>query len=142
MQPIIDAHIHFDQYTLKEQQGIMKEMEHYQIHSLISVSTNLSSAVENLALYQKDERIKLAFGYHPEQPLPTDEELADLIQFMDKNHQAMVAIGEVGLPYYTNVKSLEGYLALLEEFFKLAVKWNKPELYFKSAFLHYSINAS
>ncbi len=126
MQPIIDAHIHFDQYTLKEQQGIMKEMEHYQIHSLISVSTNLSSAVENLALYQKDERIKPSFGYHPEQPLPTDEELADLIQFMDKNHQAMVAIGEVGLPYYTNVKSLEGYLALLEEFFKLAVKWNKP----------------
>ena len=41
-----------------------------------------------------------AFGYHPEQEPPSDEVLQELFSFMEINQDQMVAIGEVGLPYY------------------------------------------
>lgn len=126
MKSIIDTHIHFDQYKIPDRRRILRDMEEYKIDYLISVSTNFSSAKANLALYEKDARIKPAFGYHPEQELPTDSELADLFHFIEKNHTKMVAIGEVGLPYYSEVKNKDGYLELLEEFFKLAKKLDKP----------------
>ena len=126
MKSIIDTHIHFDQYKLPERRRILRDMDEYKIDYLISVSTNFSSAKANLALYEKDARIKPAFGYHPEQELPTDSELADLFHFIEKNHTKMVAIGEVGLPYYSEVKNKDGYIELLEEFFKLAKKLDKP----------------
>lgn len=126
MKPIIDAHIHFDQYKLEDEQKILSEMDDYKIDYLISVSTDLASAKANLALHEKDTRIKPVFGYHPEQGLPKDRELADLFHFIEKNHTKMVAIGEVGLPYYSEVKNKDGYIELLEEFFKLAKKLDKP----------------
>lgn len=127
---IIDAHIHFDMYKATEQEIILKELHEQNVESLISVSNHLASSKNNLQISLKDNRIKPCFGYHPEQELPTEEELSKLLNFIEENQEYMVAIGEVGLPYYLrqenkNLKS-ERYIELLEIFISTAAKYNKP----------------
>src|SRR5699024_5744392 len=97
---IIDSHIHLDLYSEKEREQILAELEKNGVDTLISVSNHLQSARTNWQLAQEDNRIKPAFGFHPEQPLPADNKITDLQQFIDAHREDMVAIGEVGLPYY------------------------------------------
>ncbi len=64
---MIDAHIHFDQYENSERSTILKEMDQFGVTKLLTVSTDLDSCKRNLLLSKQDERIKPAFGFHPEQ---------------------------------------------------------------------------
>lgn len=76
--------------------------------------------------------MKPAFGFHPEQQLPNDNELSNLFNWMEQHRDKMIAIGEVGLPYYLrkdskiNRKQYNQYIEMLEMFINLAKKWNKP----------------
>lgn len=126
---LIDSHIHFDLYTPEEQKQIIKSMDKFQIDCLITVSENLESAKSNLALSNTYNFIHPAFGFHPEQTLPSEKEIAQLTEFILANEHEMIAIGEVGLPYYlrreTNLEQ-EKYIDLLEHFIMLAKRTRKP----------------
>ncbi|WP_028392681.1 TatD family hydrolase [Bacillus cihuensis] len=127
---IIDAHIHFDQYSESARSTILKDLQAYKVEALISVSTNLASSQRNLALAEMDQRIKPAFGFHPEQELPGDWELSQICSFLDEHKNQMVAVGEVGLPYYLRIEhpdiQVEPYIEILDVFVKQASKLNKP----------------
>ncbi|AXI09768.1 TatD family deoxyribonuclease [Oceanobacillus zhaokaii] len=127
---LIDAHIHLDKYTKSEQQLIMSEMECAGIESLITVSYDLASAKENLKLSREHNNIKAAFGFHPEQQVLNDEAMQELITFIELHNQEMIAIGEVGLPYYMRKEnpflSIDPYLEILEQFIILAKRYKKP----------------
>lgn len=124
---IIDSHIHLDSYSEEEQKLILANQD---FSYLISVSMHLQSSKNNLQLSRKDSRVKAAFGFHPEQELPTVNELQELLTWMEDHQQEMVAVGEVGLPYYLrqeNVKlDLSAYIAFLERFIIFAKEQNKP----------------
>jgi len=127
---VIDAHIHLDNYKHGERFEIKNELAHWKIDYLISVSNHLDSFHKNLKYYQLDQRIKPAIGYHPEQPLPSKDEQSKLLQVIDDYQAKIVAIGEVGLPYYLqsddkNLK-LVPYIELLEQFIKKASQLDKP----------------
>lgn len=127
---IIDAHIHLDQYEDHEIESMLEGSDW--IEAVVSVSNNLASCQRNLALSKTCPKVKPAFGFHPEQTLPTENELISLIDWMSQHSTDMIAVGEVGLPYYLrkehNVPSLQygRYLEFLETFIKLAKKWDKP----------------
>ncbi|WP_053365673.1 TatD family hydrolase [Bacillus sp. FJAT-27245] len=129
---VIDAHIHLDKYPEAEQKLIINSLGENQVKALISVSMDLPSCKENLKLAESCSRIHPAFGYHPEQPLPSDAELSTLFNWISGNKEKMIAIGEVGFPYYMRAESknaafpYEGYVELLEQFILLAKKFNKP----------------
>ncbi|WP_316571756.1 TatD family hydrolase [Neobacillus sp. YIM B06451] len=129
---VIDAHIHLDKYTEDERDRIIDSLGENQIEALISVSMDLASCKENLRLFENCPRILPTFGYHPEQPLPSHAELNKLLNWISSYREKMVAIGEVGLPYYMRADSknanfpYEGYVELLEQFILLAKKLNKP----------------
>ncbi|WP_059173114.1 TatD family hydrolase [Bacillus sp. FJAT-27445] len=129
---VIDAHIHLDKYSEAEQKLIINSLGENQVEALISVSMDLPSCKENLQLAVACSKIHPAFGYHPEQPLPSDAELDTLFNWISGNKEKMVAIGEVGLPYYMRAESknaafpYEGYVELLEQLILLAKKFNKP----------------
>lgn len=129
-QSIIDSHIHFDQYSESTRSTILKDLQAYKVEALICVSTNLASSQKNLALAEMDKRLKPAFGFHPEQELPSDSEVSQLCTFLNKHKHQMVAIGEVGLPYYLRFEhpkiQIEPYIELLEVFIKKASELNKP----------------
>ena len=105
------------------------------VSHLVAVSMNLESCrrTERLAKQWPDVVLP-AYGYHPEQPLPTEEELEQLLAWMDERRDQMIAIGEVGLPYYMRQEVEErgesfyrdAYIELLIPFVERAARWNKP----------------
>ena len=130
MNPIIDVHIHLDNYSEIQQQRIIDEMTEYGIESLITVSSDLPSAKANLKLHRAYNQIKPAFGFHPEQPLLDKKEMEALCAFICLYQQEMIAIGEVGLPYYTRKENpalqLDPYINVLDQFMMLAKQLRKP----------------
>lgn len=126
---MIDAHIHFDQYNEEQQKMILKEMAQFNVTHLIAVSTHLASSKANLKIAQNDKRIQPAFGFHPEQELLGESEKAQLFEWIREHRDEMVAIGEVGLPYYLKQEKevlYQPYIDLLEKFIALAAEMDKP----------------
>ncbi|HZG72393.1 MAG TPA: TatD family hydrolase, partial [Chondromyces sp.] len=127
---VIDAHIHLDKYSQKEQKELLASL--HTVEGLISVSMDLASCKKNMELSNGYRFIHPAFGWHPEQKLLEDHELADLIEWIMKHRKEMCAIGEVGLPYYLKKqhseakKQEEGYVEVLEQFIRLAKNLSKP----------------
>ncbi|SFG24867.1 TatD DNase family protein [Halobacillus alkaliphilus] len=124
---IIDSHIHFDLYNKKNRLKILEDTD---LSSMITVSSDLKSGIMNLNLAQDDQRIKPALGYHPEQPLPSEEEIQKITVLARRYKHRIAAIGEVGLPYYLRKEDpsidLGPYVTLLEYFIKLAAELDKP----------------
>ncbi|MRG85773.1 TatD family hydrolase [Salinibacillus xinjiangensis] len=130
MRPIYDAHIHLDVYDNAEQKQIIKDMETYHVEGLITVSRHLLSAKRNLKLAQENKRIYPAFGFHPEQSLTSEQDIENTLYFLMKHQHEMVAVGEVGLPYYlrkqNNTIPIAPYIEILEQFIKIAKRLHKP----------------
>src|SRR5699024_6425707 len=101
LQPIIDAHIHMDQYTSYNQERLFQDCERWQVEAFIAVSNDLQSAKDTLRLAEKYPQMKPACGFHPEQALPEQEMIHQLLTYIYNHHEEFIAIGEVGLPYYT-----------------------------------------
>lgn len=129
---IIDSHIHVDKYAQAFQEQFSQEVNEgkYGITGCITVSMDIDSSKKNLVIAQKNEAIRPAFGYHPEQALPTEQETEQLLSFMEQHADVMVAVGEVGLPYYTRREQpqipYDSYINLLEQFVRQAVYLEKP----------------
>lgn len=128
---IIDSHIHLDKYEELDQQVIIQSLQDSStIDGLIAVSMDLASCRQNLQLAKVHPFIHPAFGYHPEQQLLTKEELEQLLAFMTANVEKMIAVGEVGLPYYLRVEDptipLAPYIELLETFIIFAKSHELP----------------
>lgn len=133
--PFIDAHIHLDLYEEDVQHRLIQEAAERGAEALIGVSMNLASSHKNLALSEQYPGLVIpAFGYHPEQPLPSPEETEALLAWMETNASSMAAIGEIGLPYYSRLEAeergdafdLSPYVDLLERFLQLAGRLGKP----------------
>ncbi|MGX6445011.1 TatD family hydrolase [Neobacillus sp. K501] len=127
---LIDSHIHLDKYGDSQISDIMKSS--LSIEKLISVSNNLESCKRNLELSNIYSKVEVAYGYHPEQKLPTERDQTELFDWINQHKDKMIAIGEVGLPYYLkqNQKVLlnqyDQYLELLEAFIQMAALLKKP----------------
>jgi len=133
--PLIDTHIHLDSYSLADQESIASALGMGNVQYIITVSMNLPSCKRNLELSRiYGDSIKPAFGYHPEQPLPSPDETEELLRWMENHVQDMVAVGEVGLPYYARLEAESAghswdnapYIELLERFVAFAKKHDKP----------------
>lgn len=127
---MIDAHIHLDQYNDEEIKVVIERDS--SLEALISVSFDLESSKKNKELAKKYPKVKTAFGYHPEQALPTETQLDELFSWIKRNQHHMIAIGEVGLPYYLGKEQQltalqrSSYMELLEAFIKLSNELEKP----------------
>lgn len=121
---LIDAHIHLDQYTDEEIPSLLEEVK-----AVIAVSMQLASCERTLRLANSYQQVKAAFGFHPEQPLLSPNDEAALFDWIRSHQDDMVAIGEVGLPYYLRQEQAideRPYVALLERFVVLAKELDKP----------------
>lgn len=133
--PLIDAHIHLDAYDHAQQRDMLSGLPAAGIAGVITVSMHLESARSNLRLArQSPSLVYPAFGYHPEQPVPAPSDVDELLGWMRRHADDMVAVGEVGLPYYTRKEAEEAgrpfdgkpYEELLERFIAFAKEHDKP----------------
>jgi TatD DNase family protein len=131
----IDAHIHLDLYPMAERQLILDELAFFAVQRVIAVSMSLNSCKTNLELQRlHPEQVLAAFGFHPEQDLLAEEQIEELFAWILLYQDEMVAIGEVGMPYYNRLAAEEKglvfeqrpYLDLLERFIALAANLGKP----------------
>ncbi|MGZ7445597.1 TatD family hydrolase [Paenibacillus sp. TH7-28] len=133
--PKIDAHVHIDLYDEADREKLLQEMPGNRVEALIAVSMNLASSRLNLSLAERYPGLVYpAFGYHPEQSLPSEDEANRLLDWMEEHANEMIAVGEIGLPYYLRTEEagtgrpfdLEPYLDLLERLMLAAKRLDKP----------------
>lgn len=132
---LIDAHIHLDKYPKESITNITNSLLSSNIDSVISVSMDLASSKDNLTLSQQfPQLVYVACGFHPEQSLPSETHQHELIRWLERHIKEMVAIGEIGLPYYTKMEAIQKgekfevqpYIMWLEKLLQLAKKYDKP----------------
>lgn len=134
--PLIDAHIHLDLYDEVTRERLLQELPACGVEAVVAVSMHLASSRLNLALAERHPGLVFpAFGFHPEQPVPGDEETNLLLSWIESHAGSMVAVGEIGLPYYARKEALEQgnssfalepYVDLLEKLLILARQLDKP----------------
>jgi len=132
----IDAHIHLDKYEGNDLAAVLAEIgREGGVEAVVAVSVNLASCEANRALAERHPgRILPAYGFHPEQPIPPEDELDKLFAWIEAHADSSAAVGEVGLPYYRRREAeakgerfdLEPYMELLDRFAALAVKLDVP----------------
>ncbi|SHM38406.1 TatD DNase family protein [Gracilibacillus kekensis] len=127
---MIDAHIHLDWYKREEQLQILDDLRQNNFSGLIAVSSDLESCRKVWDLSSRNEHVHPAFGWHPEQSIPGKAELDEIEALIRRHHHDLVAIGEIGLPYYKRKKdahfNLQPYLEILERFILLAKELDLP----------------
>ncbi|MFD1175629.1 TatD family hydrolase [Paenibacillus puldeungensis] len=133
--PLIDAHIHMDLYDEVTRERLLQELPGFDLEAVIAVSMNLASCKVNLALAERHQGLVYpAFGFHPEQPIPLESEITRLLDWIGQHAGEMIAVGEIGLPYYARKDSqaqgipfdLEPYVDLMEKMLLTAKKYDKP----------------
>lgn len=133
--PLIDTHIHLDLYDEAARERLLQELPGHGVKAVIAVSMHLASSQVNLAIAKRYPGLVFpAFGFHPEQPIPANEEINKLLDWIQQHASSMIAVGEIGLPYYSRKEAteqgapfeLEPYLALLDKLLALARKLDKP----------------
>ncbi|RNB87805.1 TatD family deoxyribonuclease [Brevibacillus fluminis] len=131
----IDAHIHLEKYEPAEQEQMLRDCSRAGVSGMIAVSMDLASAKRTSALAKQHPTLVFpAYGYHPEQAVPTPHEQEQLVAWIREHAAEMVAVGEVGLPYYLRQEMeekgkafvLEPYIELLDTFIRLAKELDKP----------------
>ncbi|ASA19439.1 TatD family hydrolase [Paenibacillus donghaensis] len=132
---MIDAHIHLEQYTAEVVAQMMRELPAADVEAVVAVSMNLESCERTRQLAAAyPAQVRPAYGFHPEQPLPAAAELETLLAWISSHAAECVAVGEIGLPYYTRAEALERgepfemapYIALLDRLLGLAARLDKP----------------
>ncbi|PFB82011.1 DNAase [Bacillus anthracis] len=126
----IDSHIHVDQYKDEEKSSLLKDVENSkEIKGLIAVSMNYQSCKETLSLAKRYPFVHPAIGFHPEQPIHK-EGCKQIYKLIEDHVEDIVAIGEVGLPYYLRKEderiTLGPYIAVLKRFIGLASEYDLP----------------
>ncbi|HEK9102789.1 TatD family hydrolase [Bacillus cereus] len=126
----IDSHIHLDQYKHKEQMKLIDDVKRStEIAGLISVSMNYRSCQQTLSLAGQHTFVYPALGFHPEQEI-NKKECEEIYKLIEANVERLVAIGEVGLPYYLHQEKkgivIEPYMEILEKFVDLAKRYDLP----------------
>ncbi|WP_172253536.1 TatD family hydrolase [Saccharibacillus deserti] len=81
---LADTHIHLEQYEPEQAARMLREFQEEGGEFVVAVSMNLESArrTERLAM-QAPGLVRPAYGFHPEQPLPTPEEEEALFAWME-----------------------------------------------------------
>ncbi|OQR58563.1 TatD family hydrolase [Bacillus sp. CDB3] len=126
----IDSHIHVDQYKGEEKSRLLKDVENSkEVKGLIAVSMNYQSCKDTLSLAKRYPFVHPAIGFHPEQ-LIHREECERIFKLIEAHVEDIVAIGEVGLPYYLRKEdeniAIDPYIAVLKKFVELASKHDLP----------------
>ena len=124
---MIDSHLHLVQYEPDE----ISRWQEAGVEAVVAVATDLRSSYQTLEWKAKHpDFIHAAIGWHPEQPLPPQQELDELLSLIRSERSLLSAIGEVGLPHYALAELGEGILGgateLLGVFAKTAAELNLP----------------
>ena len=128
---MIDSHLHLVQYPLAELDALIEQWRAGGVEQVVAVSTDLRSSHQTLAVKQRHpDFVHAAIGLHPEQAVPSAQELLELQALIRQERPLLSAIGEVGLPHYALPELGEGavpaHAEMLREFAALSAEQQLP----------------
>jgi len=127
----IDTHCHLDK-LIEEGISVEQAIKNAKAKNVSIMIVNGTNPEQNkiiLNLAKKHSEIKPALGIYPTDTLKLSEkEIDDEIEFIIKNKEKIIAIGEVGLDLKESeqLKTLDKQKRNLEKFVNLAIKIKKP----------------
>ncbi|HHY21867.1 MAG TPA: TatD family hydrolase [Bacilli bacterium] len=127
---MIDAHIHLHEYDENLLDEAIKTWQDAGINHVIAVANDLKSSYQTLELQQKfPDFVFASIGFHPESPLPSEQDVLEWSQLVRDEQERITAIAEIGLPHYHLPQfkhSLEHYIELLQELLAVAATYRLP----------------
>ena len=124
---IIDVHAHLtDEYFKDKLDLVIKNARENDVVGIISNGVNLEDNKKVLELSKKYDVVKAAFGFYPDEIIKSsEEEIQQNLEFIKKNKDKIIAIGEVGLDLHYN-KDLKKQKEVFVKIIELAEKINQP----------------
>jgi TatD DNase family protein len=99
--PLIDTHIHLTSPRYTDLPGLVARAQHASIAGVVAVAVDEATSYQILSLCDAFPTfVHGGLGVHPERPI-TDDETARVIALIRRERARLVAIAEVGLPWYT-----------------------------------------
>ena len=127
---MIDTHCHLDRFPNPEAELALCAASG--LEGLITPATGEASLAGLYELAARHpEQIRLAAGVHPERPMTPAlwNEAQRVAVWIDEHHHELVAIGEIGLPFYSLPPGSAipaQALAVLDLFLERAARWDLP----------------
>lgn len=127
---LVDTHAHldFEDYD-KDLDKVLAKCKSVGIEVIVSNGTNQKSNEKTLLLSKKYSMIKPALGLYPSEALElTDKEIEKNLDFIRKNKDKIIAIGEVGIDFFhiKEAKEQARECEIFRKVIKLANELAKP----------------
>ncbi len=121
---LFDTHFHL--YKDDDMNEYFEKAQLAQVEYFVAVGANLEgSEIAQLAA-ESQENAYFAAGVHPHD---ANNYIADIEPFYKfKNHNKLVAIGEIGLDYFYDTAPREIQQTIFEEFLGIALEWDLPAI--------------
>lgn len=98
---LIDAHCHLDSPVYNDLPAVLRQSHEAGVSIVIAAGTGQESNVQALGLHHRyPHQVWAALGLHPERPGLSRAEVEAVISQIEEHRSQIVAVGEVGLPYY------------------------------------------
>lgn len=122
----IDVHCHLDSYNGAEISKIVKECREEDVRIIVNNGVDPKTNRKILELIKKFPEVKAALGIYPIEALKmSNSEIDKEIEFIRKNKDKIIAIGEVGIDLKWS-KDLEKQKEIFKRFISLSIELNKP----------------
>jgi len=120
----IDVHCHIETY--KDIKEVILRAKQASVGIIVNNSVDYKSMKKTLALAEWFNSVKVALGVYPIEAIKlNDSELLEITQFIRKNKEKIIAIGEVGIDL-KHSSDFEKQKKFFLEFVKLAKELNLP----------------
>lgn len=120
---LIDSHAHL--VSLDKLSDVLERAKENNIVKIVSISSDIPSTEETIALAERNSFIFATTGVHPHSADQTNEEVLKRLDQFAK-HEKVVAIGETGLDYFYMNSEKEVQINSFVEHIRLGRKHNLP----------------
>ena len=126
MLPIFDTHAHYDDKAFDEdREELLNSLPELGVKGVVNMGASLKGAMESERLAGKWDNVYFAAGIHPDDIADLEGEGLEKIRSLAKEEKC-VAIGEIGLDYYWDVRPREEQKAGFIRQLELAKELDKP----------------
>jgi len=124
---LVDVHCHLDFPQFKDKLDfIISRAKKNSVVKIINNGTDIISNRKTLELAEKYDIVEASLGIYPTEALKlSDEELENELNFIKKNKNKIIAIGEVGLEFQKDENHKQQKI-IFEKFIELSEKTSLP----------------
>lgn len=110
---LVDAHCHLSSTKYEDLEGIIRRSLVSGVVAIVAAGTDLASSHRTLEISRRYPNVVFsALGLHPERSEESDDEVEGVIRLIREVADEIVAVGEVGLPYYS-IRGSAGFHELM-----------------------------